>query len=188
MGLRREARSPGRCTRRTIDDRSDASPPFAWGEKGRGLKKSISGNRMARPHQIAFFNHKGGVAKTTSAFNIGWKLAELGSKVMLADCDPQCNLTGLVLEYSHEEEYPFEGARGDAPATYEMDSPLLSMRALFLSGPSSFNPFRNSRTCLSYPAMLRSRRMQTLSRSHMNFPIPLLHYRISPDHFGICLT
>lgn len=34
---------------------------------------------------------------------------------MLVDCDPQCNLTGLVLEYNHEEEYPFEGARNDPP-------------------------------------------------------------------------
>jgi cellulose biosynthesis protein BcsQ len=67
------------------------------------------------PHQIAFFNHKGGVAKTTSAFSIGWKLAELGKRVMLVDCDPQCNLTGLVLEYSHEDEYPFEGRRDQPP-------------------------------------------------------------------------
>lgn len=70
---------------------------------------------MSKPHQIAFFNHKGGVAKTTSAFNIGWKLSELGKRVMLVDCDPQCNLTGLVLEYSQEKEYPFEGERDVAP-------------------------------------------------------------------------
>lgn len=70
---------------------------------------------MKIPYQIAFFNHKGGVAKTTSAFNIGWKLAELGNRVMLVDCDPQCNLTGLVLEYSHEEEYPFQGHRDQPP-------------------------------------------------------------------------
>ncbi|GLK76806.1 hypothetical protein GCM10008171_20600 [Methylopila jiangsuensis] len=70
---------------------------------------------MARPHQIAFFNHKGGVSKTTSAFNIGWKLAELGKKVLLIDCDPQCNLTGLVLDYKHEDEYNFEGRRDQPP-------------------------------------------------------------------------
>lgn len=58
--------------------------------------------------KIAFFNHKGGVSKTTSTFNIGWKLAEQGYKVLLVDCDPQCNLTGLVLEYSQDTEYPFE--------------------------------------------------------------------------------
>lgn len=58
--------------------------------------------------RIALFNHKGGVSKTTSTFNIGWKLAEQGLKVLLVDCDPQCNLTGLMLEYSQDEEYPYE--------------------------------------------------------------------------------
>jgi cellulose biosynthesis protein BcsQ len=58
--------------------------------------------------QIAFFNHKGGVSKTTSVFHIGWMLASLGKKVVLVDCDPQCNLTGLLLNYDHSEEYPFE--------------------------------------------------------------------------------
>lgn len=73
------------------------------------------GDTLTMPHQIAFFNHKGGVSKTTSAFNIGWKLAELGKRVLLVDCDPQCNLTGLVLDYSHEDEYPFEGNRDKPP-------------------------------------------------------------------------
>lgn len=63
---------------------------------------------MSTPTQIAFFNHKGGVAKTTSAFHIGWMLAERGKCVLLVDCDPQCNLTGLVLEYDHSDEYQFE--------------------------------------------------------------------------------
>lgn len=46
---------------------------------------------------IAFFNHKGGVSKTTTAFGLGWMLAEKGNKVVLVDADPQCNLSGLVL-------------------------------------------------------------------------------------------
>lgn len=58
--------------------------------------------------QIAFFNHKGGVSKTTSVFHIGWMLASKGFKVLLVDCDPQCNLTGLVLSYTQSEEYPYE--------------------------------------------------------------------------------
>lgn len=48
-------------------------------------------------NKIVFFNHKGGVSKTTSTFNIGWKLAELGHKVLLVDADPQCNLTSMFL-------------------------------------------------------------------------------------------
>lgn len=46
---------------------------------------------------ICFFNHKGGVSKTTTTYNLGWALSRLGKKVLLADLDPQCNLTGLVL-------------------------------------------------------------------------------------------
>jgi cellulose biosynthesis protein BcsQ len=47
--------------------------------------------------KICFFNHKGGVSKTTNVFHVGWMLAELGHKVLLVDADPQCNLTGLLL-------------------------------------------------------------------------------------------
>lgn len=49
--------------------------------------------------QISLFNHKGGVSKTTTAFNLGWMLASKGKRVLLADCDPQCNLTGMVLGF-----------------------------------------------------------------------------------------
>jgi cellulose biosynthesis protein BcsQ len=46
---------------------------------------------------ITLFNHKGGVSKTTTAFNLGWMLARKNQRVLLVDCDPQCNLTGMVL-------------------------------------------------------------------------------------------
>ncbi|MCG5031871.1 AAA family ATPase [Mesosutterella sp. OilRF-GAM-744-9] len=48
---------------------------------------------------ISLFNHKGGVSKTTTAFNLGWALADAGYKVLLVDLDSQCNLTGIVLGY-----------------------------------------------------------------------------------------
>jgi cellulose biosynthesis protein BcsQ len=49
---------------------------------------------------ISIFNHKGGVSKTTTAFNLGWMLAKKGKRVMLVDADPQCNLTGMILGYN----------------------------------------------------------------------------------------
>jgi len=58
---------------------------------------------------ITFFNHKGGVAKTTNCYHLGWKLAEKGKRVILVDADSQCNLTGLAMglmpnDYSSEVE------------------------------------------------------------------------------------
>ncbi len=55
--------------------------------------------------QIALFNHKGGVSKTTTTFNLGWMIAAKGKKVIIADCDPQCNLTGMVLEFKESDEF-----------------------------------------------------------------------------------
>ena len=49
--------------------------------------------------KIALFNHKGVVSKTTTTFHLGWMLASKGKRVILVDTDPQCNLTGLVLDY-----------------------------------------------------------------------------------------
>ena len=55
--------------------------------------------------RIALFNHKGGVSKTTTAFNLGWMLASKGHRVILVDADPQCNLTGVVLGWKGEDEF-----------------------------------------------------------------------------------
>ncbi|BEN39451.1 AAA family ATPase [Serratia nevei] len=63
---------------------------------------SVIGEKMAT--SICFFNHKGGVSKTTTTFNLGWSLAELGKKVLMVDLDSQCNLTGMVLGYATIEE------------------------------------------------------------------------------------
>ena len=42
------------------------------------------------------FNHKAGVSKTKIAVTLGCMRTPEGKKVILADCDAQCNLTDMV--------------------------------------------------------------------------------------------
>ena len=46
---------------------------------------------------ITFFNNKGGVGKTTLVYHLAWMLAEKDHRVIVADLDPQCNLSGMFL-------------------------------------------------------------------------------------------
>lgn len=55
--------------------------------------------------KIAVFNHKGGVSKTTTVFNVGWKLARMGKRVLLVDADSQCNLTQYSLGVNVFEQF-----------------------------------------------------------------------------------
>lgn len=46
---------------------------------------------------LAFFNNKGGVGKTTLLYHLAWMFAEMGKRVLVADFDPQANLTAMFL-------------------------------------------------------------------------------------------
>jgi chromosome partitioning protein len=48
-------------------------------------------------HIIAVIQEKGGVGKSTSAFNLGAIWAERGKRILLVDIDPQAGLTRLCL-------------------------------------------------------------------------------------------
>lgn len=92
--------------------------------------------------KIALFNHKGGVSKTTTTFNLGWMLATRNKKVILVDTDPQCNLTGMVLDYKglteFEHFYKNEPARnimaGLAPAFESMPKEIEAVECIPVSG------------------------------------------------------
>lgn len=45
---------------------------------------------------LAFFNQKGGVAKTTTTLAVGGALRRKGKRVLFVDLDPQCSLSKIV--------------------------------------------------------------------------------------------
>jgi chromosome partitioning protein len=70
---------------------------------------------------VSFFNHKGGVGKTTIVFNTALALRELGPNVLLVDGDAQANLSGLALS---EEQY--DEALDHHQTVWDAVSPLVT--------------------------------------------------------------
>ena len=53
--------------------------------------------KFTRTKKVLFANNKGGVGKTTLAFNCAMSFAKQGYKTVLVDLDPQCNLSRLAM-------------------------------------------------------------------------------------------
>lgn len=53
---------------------------------------------------LAFFNNKGGVGKTTLVYHLAWMFAEIGLSVLVADLDPQANLTSMFMSENELEK------------------------------------------------------------------------------------
>lgn len=91
---------------------------------------------------ICLFNHKGGVSKTTTAFNLGWMMALKGKRVLLADFDPQCNLTGMVMGFKGVDDLaaiysgtpPNNVKDGLAPAFESKPRPISAVECLEVPG------------------------------------------------------
>ncbi|MBP8805285.1 MAG: ParA family protein [Kofleriaceae bacterium] len=47
---------------------------------------------------VTFFNNKGGVGKTSLVYHLAWMYALQGTRVLVADLDPQANLTALLFD------------------------------------------------------------------------------------------
>lgn len=65
--------------------------------------------KFTRSKKIVFANNKGGVGKTTLAFNCAVSFAKQGFKTVLVDLDPQCNLSRLAMGESFYIQNLFSG-------------------------------------------------------------------------------
>jgi cellulose biosynthesis protein BcsQ len=83
--------------------------------------------------RILLFNHKGGVGKTTSAYNIGWKLSQRGHRVLLVDGDSQVNLTARALGDKFEDYYD-QGAPTQHNNIYDAVRPVFEGRPTPIEG------------------------------------------------------
>ncbi len=68
---------------------------------------------------IAIANQKGGVAKTTSIFNLAYALVEAGQRVLCIDADPQASLTEYFgydpVDLGEKKQTLYFGLVGDEP-------------------------------------------------------------------------
>jgi chromosome partitioning protein len=87
---------------------------------------------------IAFFNHKGGVGKTSLVFHTAWMLGELGRRVLAVDLDPQANLTSAFLP---EEDFVelWESDDSRTRTIYEAVRPLLGVGDIEIPKPRSLH-------------------------------------------------
>lgn len=54
---------------------------------------------------LTFFNNKGGVGKTSLIYHLAWMFASLRKRVVVADLDPQANLTAAFLDEDSIEKF-----------------------------------------------------------------------------------
>jgi cellulose biosynthesis protein BcsQ len=95
--------------------------------------------KFIRSKKLIFVNNKGGVGKTTLAFNCAVSFAKLGYKTAIIDLDPQCNLSRLALgeEYyaknlfSSQEKTVYDMLRGvvEGGADIDLSVKFLPVRA-----------------------------------------------------------
>lgn len=136
---------------------------------------------------ITLYNHKGGVSKTTTTFNLAHALAESGKNVLLVDADPQCNLTELFMAPIMDEADEQAEATGnpvELPGTtilqalsprFDGETPSVNVDAIELV-PSPHAKYKNKVRLFRGDVGLSSAE-DKLSQAHIQRSSAELHFR-----------
>lgn len=73
---------------------------------------------------LTFFNNKGGVGKTSLVYHVAWMLSELGRRTLVADLDPQANLTAAFLDEDQVSELWNPTSSSSARTIFQCIRPL----------------------------------------------------------------
>jgi chromosome partitioning protein len=111
--------------------------------------------------QLAVFNQKGGVGKTTTALNLGAGLARKGHEVLLLDLDPQAHMTSIMEHAPRDVASSIFAFYRDNKALRELEiewpgighlipahTELIKVDSLFGKGPNILNRLSNGLTAL----------------------------------------
>lgn len=96
---------------------------------------------------VAMFNNKGGVGKTTLLCNLAAFLTlEMQKKVLVVDCDPQCNTTQLVMGEEFASAFYWDNHTETATTIFDLLKPIQegdsTISSIFEPIPAKRNRFR----------------------------------------------
>lgn len=101
------------------------------------MKRSNEGMGQCAQPVLAFYAHKGGVGKTTTALTMARRAAATGKKVIVIDCDPQMNATAHCARWgfsddpevnakTHQESWGSQGNGKRQHFDFEADARLMA--------------------------------------------------------------